>query len=71
MTEDEIAKKRFHAFLVIRLFGVALFILGTAIAFSDLLRPGGWPLLGAVLAITGVVDAMYASRIVKRASERK
>jgi hypothetical protein len=71
MTEDESAKKRFHAFLVIRLFGVALFILGTAIAFSDLLRPGGWPLLGAVLAITGVVDAVYASRIVKRASERK
>ncbi|MCF2515328.1 hypothetical protein LVY65_09665 [Sphingomonas sp. G124] len=71
MTEDEIAKKRFHAFLVIRLFGVALFILGTAIAFSDILRPGGWPLLGAVLAITGVVDAVYASRIVKRTSERK
>lgn len=71
MTEDESAKKRFHAFLVIRLFGVALFILGTAIAFSDLLRPGGWPLLGAVLAITGVVDAVFASRIVKRASERK
>ena len=71
MTEDESAKKRFHAFLVIRLFGVALFILGTAIAFSDILRPGGWPLLGAVLAITGVVDAVYASRIVKRASERK
>lgn len=71
MTEEETAKKRFYIFLVIRLFGVALFILGTAIAFSDLLRPGGWPLLGAVLAITGVVDAVFASRVVKRASERK
>jgi membrane protein implicated in regulation of membrane protease activity len=71
MTEEETAKKRFHIFLVIRLFGVALFILGTAIAFSDLLKPGGWPLLGAVLAITGVIDAVFASRVVKRASERK
>lgn len=71
MTDEEIAKKRFHIFLVIRLFGVALFILGTAIAFSDLLKPGGWPLLGAVLAITGAIDAVFASRVVKRASERK
>lgn len=71
MTDEETAKKRFHIFLVIRLFGVALFILGTAIAFSDLLKPGGWPLLGAVLAITGVIDAVFASRVVKRMSERK
>jgi len=71
MTDEEIAKKRFQIFMVIRLFGVALFLIGTAIAFSDLLKPGGWPLLGAVLAITGVIDAVFASRVVKRASERK
>jgi len=71
MTDEEIAKKRFQIFMVVRLFGVALFLIGTAIAFSDLLKPGGWPLLGAVLAITGVIDAVFASRVVKRASERK
>jgi membrane protein implicated in regulation of membrane protease activity len=71
MTEDEAAKKRFQLFAVIRIFGVGLFLLGTAIAFTDLLRPGGWPLIGGVLAITGVLDAVFASRVVRRASERK
>jgi len=71
MSEDETEKRRFHLFAIIRLFGVGLFLLGTAIAFTDLLRPGGWRLLGGVLAITGALDAVYASRVVRRASERK
>ena len=71
MTDEENAKRRFHLFLMIRLFGLALFLLGIAIAFSDMLRPGGWPLVGGVLAITGALDALYASRVARRASERK
>jgi hypothetical protein len=71
MNEDQAEKKRFQIFAVVRLFGVGLFLLGTAIAFTDLLKPGGWPLVGGVLAITGVLDAVFASRVVKRASERK
>lgn len=71
MTDDEMEKKRFRLFVVIRLFGVGLFLLGTAIAFTDFLKPGGWPLLGGILAITGALDAVYASRVVRRASERK
>ena len=71
MNEDQAEKKRFQIFAVVRLFGVGLFLLGTAIAFTDLLKPGGWPLVGGVLAITGVLDAVFASRVVRRASERK
>jgi hypothetical protein len=70
MTEEELGKKRFQLFLVIRLFGLALILLGTAIAFTDLLKPGGWPFLGGVLAITGVLDALYASRMVGRIRDR-
>ena len=71
MIEEQADKKRFQIFAVVRLFGVGLFLLGTAIAFTDLLKPGGWPLIGGVLAITGVLDAVFASRVVRRATERK
>jgi hypothetical protein len=65
MTEDEMVRKRFQLFAIVRLFGVGLFLLGTAIAFTDFLKPGGWPLLGGILAITGALDAVFASRIIK------
>ena len=71
MIEEQADKKRFQIFAVVRLFGVGLFLLGTAVAFTDLLKPGGWPLIGGVLAITGVLDAVFASRVVRRATERK
>jgi hypothetical protein len=70
MRDEEIWKKRFQIFAAIRLVGVATFLLGLAIAFSDLVRPGGWPLLGSVLAIIGVIDAVVAPRILKRGWER-
>jgi len=70
MRDEEIWKKRFQIFAAIRLVGVATFLLGLAIAFSDLVRPGGWPLLGGVLAIIGVIDAVVAPRILKRGWER-
>ena len=70
MKDEELWKKRFQIFAAIRLFGVATFLLGLAIAFSDLVRTGGWPLLGGILAIIGVVDALVAPRILKRGWER-
>ena len=70
MTENELWKKRFQIFAAIRLFGVLTFLFGLAIAFSDLVRPGGWKLLGGILVIIGVVDALLAPRILKRGWER-
>ena len=72
MTEEEIIwKKRFHVFAMIRLAGVALFLFGVAVMFSDVLRPGGWPLLGGVLAVTGAIEAVIAPRILKRSWDKK
>ena len=69
--DDAMWKKRFHLFALLRLVGVAMFLLGIAIAYSDLIRPGGWPLLGAIIGIVGAVDAIIAPRLLKRSWERK
>ena len=48
-----------------------IFFLGIAIIYTDLARPGGWPQVGAVIAILGVIDAMFAPRILKKGWERE
>ena len=70
MMEDQVWKKRFFIFTAVRLAGLAVFLLGLAIAFSDLLRPGGWKLVGGILVICGVLDAVFAPRILKREWDR-
>lgn len=70
MSDDELWRKRFQLFLAIRLFGLLTFLLGLAIAFTDLVRPGGWPLLGGILVAIGAIDAVVAPRILKKSWER-
>lgn len=70
MTDEDLWRKRFQIFMAVRLFGVATFLLGVAVAFSDLVRPGGWKLVGGILAIIGVIDALVAPRILKKSWER-
>ena len=72
MTEDELLwKKRFHLFALLRLTGLAIVFLGMAVMLTDLMRPGGWPLVGGILIIIGVVDAVIAPRILKRSWDKK
>ncbi len=66
MTDEELWRRRFHIFALVRLFGVAMFLFGMAIAFGDLARPGGWPALGAIVAICGVIDAVLAPRLLRK-----
>lgn len=70
MKDDELWRKRFQLFAAIRIFGLATFLLGVAIAFTDLIRPGGWPLVGGILAVIGAIDAVVAPRILKKGWER-
>ena len=37
----------------------------------DKTRSGGWPQLGAIVAILGVIDATFAPRLLKRAWDRQ
>jgi hypothetical protein len=67
MADDALWRRRFLAFTAVRLAGLAIFFLGIAIAFSNLVREGGWPQLGAIIAIIGTIDAVFAPRLLKRA----
>jgi len=66
MTDEDRWRRRFFAYTAVRLGGLAIFFLGLAIGFSDLIREGGWPQVGAVIAILGAIDAVFAPRLLKR-----
>jgi hypothetical protein len=65
-TSDDLWRKRFQLFMLVRLFGVAMFLLGIAIAYTDLLRPGGWPLVGGLITIAGAIDAVFAPKLLRK-----
>jgi hypothetical protein len=66
MPDDEMWQRRLWAYSAIRLVGLAIFFVGIAIIYTDLVREGGWPQLGAIIAILGVIDAMLAPRTLKK-----
>jgi hypothetical protein len=71
MDEDSVARNRLLAYTLVRAAGLAIFLFGLAVIYTDLLRPGGWPRLGAVIAICGVIDALFAPRLLKKSWDRQ
>ncbi|HET7816932.1 MAG TPA: hypothetical protein VFK58_05085 [Sphingomicrobium sp.] len=71
MADERLWRRRFLAFMAVRLAGVATFLLGVAIAYSDLVREGGWPLVGGIVAIMGAIDALFAPRLLKTLWEQQ
>jgi membrane protein implicated in regulation of membrane protease activity len=69
--DDAVWRRRLLIYTLIRAGGLAIFFLGIAIFYTDLVRPGGWPQLGAIVAILGVIDALIAPRILKRAWDKQ
>ena len=69
--DDDTARQRLLLYTLVRFAGLAVFFLGVAIIYSDLLRPGGWPQVGAIVAIMGAIDAMFAPLLLKRAWDEK
>ena len=65
--DDTTARNRLLAYSLVRFGGLAIFFFGIAIMYTNLVRPGGWPQLGAIVAIAGVIDAMFAPRLLKKA----
>jgi len=63
MADGDIWKGRFFLFMAARLFGLLTFLAGLAVAFSDLVRPGGWRSVGTVLIILGLFDAVVAPKV--------
>ena len=64
--EEALWRKRFGLFALLRLSGLALMMAGIAVAFTGLVRPGGWPVVGAVLVLSGVVDGLVLPAFVRR-----
>ncbi|MEA3058435.1 MAG: hypothetical protein QOF34_1250 [Sphingomonadales bacterium] len=71
MDDEAKARNRLLAYTAVRLAGLGIFFVGVAIIYTGLIRPGGWPQVGAIVAILGVIDAMVAPRILKRAWDRQ
>ena len=72
MVDDEArARNRLLAYAAVRLAGLAIFLLGIAVMYTGLLRPGGWPQVGAIVAIAGVIDSVLAPHVLKRAWDRQ
>ena len=71
MDQDDLFRKRLLIYTLVRMGGVAIFLLGVAIVYTNVIRRGGWPQLGAVVAILGVADAFFAPRLLKKAWDRE
>ncbi len=71
MDDDAPWRKRLLAYSALRAGGLAVFCLGLVIIYSDLLREGGWPQVGAVVCIMGVNDALFAPILLKKAWDQK
>ncbi len=71
MDEDARARNRLLAYTAVRFAGLAIFFLGIAVMYTNLLRPGGWPQVGAIIVILGVIDAVLAPRVLKKAWDRR
>ena len=69
--DDTKARNRLLAYTAVRAIGLGIFFLGITIIYSDWLRPGGWPQIGAIVAIMGIIDALFAPRLLKRAWDER
>lgn len=65
MDDESRWRNRLLAYSAVRLGGLAIFFLGIAIIYTDLVREGGWPQVGAVVAIMGAIDALFAPRMLR------
>lgn len=66
MADEDLWRRRFLTFMLVRLAGLATFFLGIAIMYTDLVREGGWPAVGAIIVIMGAIDAVFAPRLLRK-----
>ena len=71
MTDDDLYKSRFLLFAAARLAGVAVMGLGVAVAFSDLVRAGGFRQLGGLLIAVGTIELVIVPLLLKRRWDRQ
>lgn len=71
MADEATWKRRFYLYMGTRVFGLLVFFAGLAIVFTDILREGGWPLVGVIIMLMGLADAIVAPKLMKKQWERE
>ena len=66
MVDEATARSRLFTYTAVRAVGLAIFVVGVAIMYTDLVRPGGWPQIGAIVALMGALDGIFAPRLLKK-----
>lgn len=64
--DDDTARRRLLIYTLVRFGGLAIFFVGIAIMYTKLLRSGGWPQVGAIVAIFGVIASLLTPRLIKK-----
>ena len=64
--DDELWRKRFGIFALLRISGLVLFLGGMAITFGDTVRPGGALGLGMVVNGCGLVMALLGPVLLRQ-----
>jgi hypothetical protein len=67
---DQLWRKRFATFALLRISGLLLFLFGMAILFSDLVQPGGALGLGMVVIGCGLVEALLGPVLLRQHWEK-
>jgi hypothetical protein len=70
MDDEQKWKRRFYLFMGTRLFGLITFLAGLAIVFTDVLRPGGWPVVGSIVMLLGLLDGVVAPKMMRKQWKR-
>jgi hypothetical protein len=69
--DDDVARRRLLIYSLVRFGGLLIFFLGIAIIYTNVLRPGGSPQIGAIVAIMGAIDSVFAPKLLKSVWDRK
>jgi hypothetical protein len=64
--DEDTARRRLLIYTLVRFAGLVIFFVGIATMYTKLLRPGGWPQAGAIIAIAGVIVSLLAPRLIKK-----
>jgi O-antigen/teichoic acid export membrane protein len=69
--DDDAARRRLWQLTLLRLACFGVFLLGIAIIYTDIARPGGWPQLGAIICIVAAVAPLAITFALKRRRDRE